>query len=192
MNCLEAQSKIIAFIDDKLPDDELKEFIKHVKSCENCAEELEIYYTLIVGTRQLDNEQNLSSNFKTELDNKIDEEMNRMTAVKRIATSTIVVVLTAVIFGLVWLYNGILDKVYLNEQHTKLSAQTEYYYADSFGAVMSHGYSNYIDILDNYLVEPSEETDNISTLSQEFMSKVKAYNKSHLTFSEVTEVEENE
>ena len=39
MNCLEAQSKIMAFIDNDLPDDELKEFIKHIKSCDNCAEE---------------------------------------------------------------------------------------------------------------------------------------------------------
>ena len=31
MTCLEAQSKIMAFIENKLPDDELKEFIKHVK-----------------------------------------------------------------------------------------------------------------------------------------------------------------
>ena len=33
MTCLEAQSKIMAFIENKLPDDELKEFIKHVKNC---------------------------------------------------------------------------------------------------------------------------------------------------------------
>ena len=192
MNCLEAQSKIIAFIDNKLPDDELKEFIKHIKSCDNCAEELEIYYTLIVGTRQLDNEQNLSSNFKNELNEKLDEEFNRMTTVKRIATSTIVIVLAAVIFGLVWVYNGILDKVYLNEQNTKLSAQTEYYYADSFSEIIGHDYSRYVDILVNYLDEPSETVENVSTLSQEFMSKIKTYNKSHLKYSEISEVEDDE
>ena len=88
MTCLEAQSKIMAFIENKLPDDELKEFIKHVKNCENCSEELEIYYTLIVGMKELDNEENLSTNFKKELDDKLDEEMTRMTAVKRIATGS--------------------------------------------------------------------------------------------------------
>ena len=75
MTCLEAQSKIMAFIENKLPDDELKEFIKHVKNCDNCSEELEIYYTLIVGMKELDNEENLSTNFKKELDDKLDEEM---------------------------------------------------------------------------------------------------------------------
>ena len=43
MNCLEAQSKIMAFIENKLPDDELREFIKDVRSCKNCYEELDIY-----------------------------------------------------------------------------------------------------------------------------------------------------
>lgn len=42
MNCLEAQSKIMAFIENKLPDDELREFIKHVRSCKNCYEELQL------------------------------------------------------------------------------------------------------------------------------------------------------
>ena len=73
MTCLEAQSKIMAFIEGKLPDDELREFIKHVKNCENCSEELEIYYTLIVGMKELDNEENLSTDFKKELDNKLNE-----------------------------------------------------------------------------------------------------------------------
>ena len=45
MNCLEAQSKIMAFIENKLPDDELREFIKHVRSCKNCYEELDIHRT---------------------------------------------------------------------------------------------------------------------------------------------------
>ena len=59
MNCLEAQSKIMAFIENKLPDDELREFIKHVRSCKNCYEELDIYYTLIVGMKQLDESDNI-------------------------------------------------------------------------------------------------------------------------------------
>ena len=133
MTCLEAQSKIMAFIENKLPDDELKEFIKHVKNCENCSEELEIYYTLIVGMKELDNEENLSTNFKKELDDKLDEEMTRMTAVKRIATSTIVLVLAAIVIGLVWVYSGVLEEVYHYEQNAKQKSQTEYYYSDTFG-----------------------------------------------------------
>ena len=79
MNCLEAQSKIMAFIENKLPDDELREFIKHVRSCKNCYEELDIYYTLIVGMKQLDESDNISTDFKNAMDKNLEEEMNRLT-----------------------------------------------------------------------------------------------------------------
>ena len=103
MNCLEAQSKIMAFIENKLPDDELREFIKHVRSCKNCYEELDIYYTLIVGMKQLDESDNISTDFKNALDKHLEEEMNRLTTVKRIANSTILVGIAAVVAGLIWL-----------------------------------------------------------------------------------------
>ena len=117
MNCLEAQSKIMAFIENKLPDDELREFIKHVRSCKNCYEELDIYYTLIVGMKQLDESDNISTDFKNALDKHLEEEMNRLTTVKRIANSTILVGIAAVVAGLIWLYSGVLDKVYNYEQN---------------------------------------------------------------------------
>ena len=134
MNCLEAQSKIMAFIENQLPDDELREFIKHVRSCKNCYEELDIYYTLIVGMKQLDESDNISTDFKNALDKHLEEEMNRLTTVKRIANSTILVGIAAVVAGLIWLYSGALDKVYNYEQNSKLSEQPEYYYAEFFGS----------------------------------------------------------
>ena len=63
MTCLEAQSNIMAFIEKKLPDDVIPDFVKHMRYCKNCREELEIYYTLIVGMHQVDNNQELSQNF---------------------------------------------------------------------------------------------------------------------------------
>ncbi len=123
MNCLEAQSKIMAFIDNDLPDDELKEFIKHIKSCDNCAEELEIYYTLVVGMKQLDDGENISGDFRKQLNNKLDYEMVRMSTAKRIATSTLVVFLTVILCALVWLYEEALDSVYSYEQNSKLESQ---------------------------------------------------------------------
>ena len=121
MNCLEAQSKIMAFIENKLPDDELREIIKHVRSCKNCYEELDIYYTLIVGMKQLDESDNISTDFKNALDKHLEEEMNRLTTVKRIANSTILVGIAAVVAGLIWLYSGALDKVYNYEQNCNLN-----------------------------------------------------------------------
>jgi hypothetical protein len=183
MTCLEAQSKIMAFIEGKLPDDELKEFIKHVKNCDNCSEELEIYYTLIVGMKQLDNEENLSTNFKNELNTKINEEMTRMTAVKRIATSTIVIALAAIVACFVWIYNGILDKVYNYEQHAKLETQTEYFYSDTFGNELFYNSEYMTSFLETRLNH--EDNQNPLETDMDFIYKVKKYNATHKTYIEV-------
>lgn len=186
MTCLEAQSKIMAFIENKLPDDELKEFIKHVKNCDNCSVELEIYYTLIVGMKELDNEENLSTNFKKELDDKLDEEMTRMTAVKRIATSTIVLVLAAIITGLLWVYSGVLEKVYHYEQNSKQKSQTEYYYSDTFGEKLLFGNKYMIEYLEKILYKDEDLPGN-SDKNVQFMDKIKKYNQTHKNYLEVAE-----
>ena len=175
MNCLEAQSKIMAFIENKLPDDELREFIKHVRSCKNCYEELEIYYTLIVGMKQLDEEDNISTDFENALDKKLEEEMNRLTTVKRIANSTILVVIAAVVASLIWLYNGALDKVYNYEQNSKLNEQTQYYYADFFSSRLL-GDEKY----DAGDIEKYYKSQNINPDSTElFFEKIQRYNENH-------------
>ena len=111
MTCLEAQSNIMAFIEKKLPDDVIPDFVKHMRYCKNCREELEIYYTLIVGMHQVDNNQELSQNFG-------------------------LVFGVAVVF-LFFVYNQCLDKVYNIEQRMKLEAQGDTYFYDTFGSEMS-------------------------------------------------------
>lgn len=175
MNCLEAQSKIMAFIENKLPDDELREFIKHVRSCPNCYEELDIYYTLIVGMKQLDESDNISTDFKNALDKHLEEEMNRLTTVKRIANSTIMVGLAAVVAGLIWLYSGALDKVYNYEQNSKLSEQPEYYYAKFFEPRLLDDSQYDMSDIDRYYAEQDAETDDIA----EFMQNIQKYNANH-------------
>ncbi len=175
MNCLETQSKIMAFIENKLPDDELREFIKHVRSCKNCYEELDIYYTLIVGMKQLDESDNISTDFKNALDRHLDEEMNRLTTVKRIANSTILVVIALVVAGLIWLYSGALDKVYNYEQTSKLNEQSKYYYLDFFESRLLNDEEYDVSAIDKYYIENNKKQDE----STEFMKKVHKYNLSH-------------
>ena len=153
MNCLEAQSKIMAFIENKLPDDELREFIKHVRSCKNCYEELD----------------------KNALDKHLEEEMNRLTTVKRIANSTILVGIAAVVAGLIWLYSGALDKVYNYEQNSKLSEQPEYYYAEFFGSRLLDDSRYDLSDIDRYY----EEQNKVRDESTEFMQNIKKYNANH-------------
>lgn len=58
MNCQNAQSMVLNFINNKLDKEETKAFIEHVRDCKDCWEELEIYYVMLVGLKQLDGEKN--------------------------------------------------------------------------------------------------------------------------------------
>ena len=54
MTCREAQRLVTPYINKEISDDDLAEFLKHIDSCEECREELEIYFMVDVGIRQLD------------------------------------------------------------------------------------------------------------------------------------------
>ena len=54
MTCREAERLVMPYINGSITDGELKDFLKHIETCEECREELEIYFTVDVGIRQLD------------------------------------------------------------------------------------------------------------------------------------------
>ncbi len=54
MTCREAEHLVMPYISGEITDQELEAFLKHIDTCENCREELEIYFTVDVGIRQLD------------------------------------------------------------------------------------------------------------------------------------------
>ena len=54
--CMEIQARIPDYIEGNLSTDELEEFITHIESCDECKEELNIYYTIYLGLLQLDHE----------------------------------------------------------------------------------------------------------------------------------------
>ena len=54
MTCVEAEKMVIPYINDQLSVTELEDFIEHIKTCENCREELEIHYMVDVGLKKLD------------------------------------------------------------------------------------------------------------------------------------------
>ena len=88
MTCLEAQSMITTFIEDQLDEEQLIEFIHHMRNCPDCMEELEVYYTLMVGMKQLDNNEKLSNNFAKELEEKLAYDESRIKGRKRVVLET--------------------------------------------------------------------------------------------------------
>lgn len=54
MTCQEAEQMVTPYINDELTGDEMEEFLDHIETCKNCREELEIYFMVDVGLKQLD------------------------------------------------------------------------------------------------------------------------------------------
>ncbi len=54
LTCRETEKMVMPYIDGELNEDELEAFLAHVAGCPDCREELEIYFTVSVGLRQLD------------------------------------------------------------------------------------------------------------------------------------------
>ncbi|MDO4269042.1 MAG: zf-HC2 domain-containing protein [Eubacteriales bacterium] len=54
LTCREAEKMVMPYIEGRLDEQELEAFLNHVSGCASCREELEIYFTVSEGLRQLD------------------------------------------------------------------------------------------------------------------------------------------
>lgn len=71
MTCTQAQGYITPFINDQIDVNELEEFLNHIENCQECREELEVYYTLLTAMKQLDEEHNMPDEYHMGLLHKI-------------------------------------------------------------------------------------------------------------------------
>lgn len=167
MTCLEVQSKLIAYIDNNLSKDEKIDFLRHIKSCENCKEELDIYYTMIEGMRQLDDNLPFSKDFSKELDHRMARELRHDKNKRELFNSSLVIVILGLFGFFVFGYVNFLNLVHDEEQAKLKAAQGEFYYSKTF---------------DNVLFSPDEETNiiNINVDDEDpeisFYDKIKQYN----------------
>lgn len=82
MNCMEAQSHITEFINDKLDMTKMEEFLSHVNQCSECREELEVYYALLTAMKLLDEDKELSDHFNQELERKLKFSADKIRKIK--------------------------------------------------------------------------------------------------------------
>ena len=115
MTCKEAESLVMPYIKNELTDEELFEFLEHIEHCPECREELEIYFTVDVGIRQLDSETG-NYNIKGVLETAIEQSRERLEAVRlvkivRYAVSTLSVmalIITVLLQCRIWLQSGLI------------------------------------------------------------------------------------
>lgn len=188
MNCLEAQSKIVAFVEDKLNDDEIVEFVRHIRSCENCREELEIYYTLLVGMKQLDEDQELSSNFVEMMEQKLDQDYKHVLNKRKAKNSTAAVIVLAILVLGFFGFEGYKASEYQQEQEAIKAVQSEYYYSDYFGSAMFHTDDYQMFQFEEYVTDHQEEE--VPKLT--YYERLRTYIKKHPEVLESQEPEEEE
>ena len=63
MTCLEARKCIYAYLNNKLNDRELHDFLQHIEECPECKEELRITHMVYSGVAKLDSDTESSMNF---------------------------------------------------------------------------------------------------------------------------------
>ena len=73
--CREIEKMVMPYINHQLDETQLEQFLKHVKNCPACREELEIYYTVSVGLWQLD-----SGNGVYDIAGSLEESMEKCLA----------------------------------------------------------------------------------------------------------------
>lgn len=54
MNCTNTQLNILPFIKRSLSEDDMLDFLEHIDVCEECRNELEIYYMIYMGYNRLE------------------------------------------------------------------------------------------------------------------------------------------
>lgn len=166
MTCLEAQSQIIAYIEDNLDKDKKIEFLKHVKGCDDCKEELDIYYTMIEGMHRMDNNLPVSVDFKSELSNRMERELKQSRKKKEFfAYSTLIVIVGVLGFAIAG-YINFLNIVHEQEQQKIKDLQGEYYYSSNFDDIIFDPESRMLNIN----AEPPKEEE------ESFYSKIRDYN----------------
>ena len=83
MNCHDAQSLIMGFIDDRLSDEEQLAFLDHIEHCPDCYDELEVYYMITAGLKLLDEEHAGTLDLKKNLRELVKERRQSLTARRR-------------------------------------------------------------------------------------------------------------
>ncbi|MCH1978167.1 zf-HC2 domain-containing protein [Lawsonibacter sp. OA9] len=98
MNCQKAQACIDQYLNGTISDNDLEEFVYHIRNCQACYEDLEIYYIVDMAQKYLDEDQEESYNISQLLEEDIHDKLTRMH--KRQHLRTFVFIVGCLMLGL--------------------------------------------------------------------------------------------
>ena len=122
MDCVRAQKLIIPYLDGKLSDRELEEFLDHVESCPACHDELEIYFSIYqtLGEETDDGDYN----FTRKLDEKLQRSEQYLTRRHIFRSMKIVLIVCAELFFIA-AFSGLVTRELGEVQSTIEMVETE-------------------------------------------------------------------
>jgi|GEM_PF-642762 hypothetical protein len=91
MTCKEAKRMVQPFIEGKLKECRTRAFLNHIKTCQDCRDELETYFVVNYSLRYLDNEKNNSYDIQKLLTERIEraEQELRLHRIFKILTAAV-------------------------------------------------------------------------------------------------------
>jgi len=102
---------VLSYIRGELDNNETEFFLEHIKNCNSCREELDIYYTVEVGLRQLDARKgnfNIAGSLKEKINNSYYKlRMLKLSKIIYYALNTLVIMSLVIILLLqfrIWFY----------------------------------------------------------------------------------------
>jgi anti-sigma factor RsiW len=126
MECFEVDTKLIAYLDHSLEDEELQAFLKHLEKCPECREEVELFFTLMEGLKQMEEDEIQISDFHQAFEERRREQLKDVVMKKACRQITDRLVLLFVFFMV--LMGFIYGLFHIYEYRTQYIAQKEYTY----------------------------------------------------------------
>lgn len=78
MVCKEVEQNVVGYVNNQLSDEKTADFLKHIETCKSCYEELEIYYTIYIALKKLENESNVSYDISKMLIDNINNKRHNL------------------------------------------------------------------------------------------------------------------
>ena len=126
MECFEVDTKLIAYLDHSLEDEELQAFLKHLEKCPECREEVELFFTLMEGLKQMEEDEIQISDFHQAFEERRREQLKDVVMKKACRQITDRLVLLFVFFMV--LMGFIYGLFHIYEYRTQYIVQKEYTY----------------------------------------------------------------
>lgn len=126
MECFEVDTKLIAYLDHSLENEELQAFLKHLEKCPECREEVELFFTLMEGLKQMEEDEIQIADFHQAFEKRRREQLKDVVMKKACRQITDRFVLLFVFFMV--LMGFIYGLFHIYEYRTQYIAQKEYTY----------------------------------------------------------------